>query len=631
MTGHVSSALFIYTNNTVHYIRQMEDNPFGTLITPIAFDTIIEKPETLLEGVDHVVVAGSLSVLKAILHLAMKFHFSIGVLPTETQKNMMKFYDLSQNPSESIELALRRDAPSMDLILCNGKIMLFKASVGRILRFDAPAKAKRLYLVLNSLKTAFQFKLSTFTFLTKSGQRIMTAASGCMIFKPGRVGFTSRLISQELLLTDGMISMLILAPLSVVDYFELLLKSLRPAIKSKNLPSSVGYIASPQIDIEAEPQLDVLIDDHQVTVTPLHCEAIANGVRINIGERAQQDRTDVSGAIEKIDIDNLPAQNELLKVKLRKRIPFFPYASAERFRDLLTSLREDARVNGIYVVLMVLSTMLATVGLYLDSASVIIGAMLLAPLMAPIVSLSMGILRGETELLKKSIGKIIVGIFIVLISSALITLLFPHKPVTNEMQTRLNPTLLDLAVAIISGIAAAYSKSFKEIVQSLVGVAVAVALVPPLAVAGTGLGRFDFFFFQQAFLLFSTNLVGIVFAATYTFMILGYSAVSRSWRSIWMVYILLALISIPLYMSYNRIVNKRIFEKNWQHERFLVNEKYLIISKAQMRWHGDKQVIIMDVMARESLTREDLNAFKEKIQANFDKRLIIRLNIIYIP
>jgi len=609
----------------------MEDNPFGTLITPLAFDTLIEKPETLLEGVDHVVVAGSLNVLKAILHLALKFHFSIGIIPTETQKNMMKFYDLSPKPSESIDLALRRDAPSVDLILCNGKIMLFKASVGRILRFDTQVKTRRLYKVVNALKTAFQFKLSTFKFLTKSGQRITTAASGCIIFQPGLASFASRLISQELLLKDGKISMLILAPLSVVDYFKLLLKSIRPSIGSKNLPSSVGYMVSPQMDIETEPQLDVLIDDYQVTVTPLHCEVVTNGVRINIGDRARQDGAGVSDDMENINIENLPDQNELLKAKLRKRIPFFPYASAERFRDLLTSLREDARINGIFVVLMVLSTMLATVGLYLDSASVIIGAMLLAPLMAPIVSLSMGILRGEVELIKKSIGKIIVGILIVLISSALITFLFPHKPVTNEMQTRLNPTLLDLAVAIISGIAAAYSKSFKEIVQSLVGVAVAVALVPPLAVAGTGLGRFDFYFFQQAFLLFSTNLVGIVIAATYTFMILGYSAVSRRRRSIWLVFILLALISVPLYMSYNRIVDKRVFEKSWQHERFLVNEKYLIISKAQMLWQGDKRVIIMDVMARDLLTREDLNVFKDKIQANFGKKLIIRVNMIYIP
>jgi uncharacterized hydrophobic protein (TIGR00271 family) len=366
-------------------------------------------------------------------------------------------------------------------------------------------------------------------------------------------------------------------------------------------------------------------------VTPLHCEVVANGLRLNAGDGVLPTGEMAAAAAEKIDTDNLPAKNELLKAKLRARLPLFSYASAERFRDLLTALRQDAQVNGIYVALMVLSTMLATIGLYLDSAAVLIGAMLLAPLMAPIVSLAMGILRGEVELTRKSVTKIIIGMFIALSSSALVTFLFPDKPITGEMQNRLNPTLLDLAVAIISGVAAAYSKSYKEIIQSLAGVAIAVALVPPLAVAGTGLGRGDLHFFWQAFLLFSTNLFGIVFAATFTFKVLGYTAAIQNRRSIWIVCILLALISIPLYLSYHRIVDKRLFEKSWQQERFLVNDKYLIVSKTDMHWQNGKRVLRMDVLAREPLTRADLSALKQKIEDNFEEELILRVNTIYIP
>jgi uncharacterized membrane protein len=199
------------------------------------------------------------------------------------------------------------------------------------------------------------------------------------------------------------------------------------------------------------------------------------------------------------------------------------------------------------------------------------------------------------------------------------------------MLARLNPTLLDLAVAIISGIAAAYSKSFREIIQSLAGVAIAVALVPPLAVAGIGIGRMDFYFFFQAFLLFSTNLVGIIIAATFTFRVLGFSAVVRSKASLMVVFVFLALISIPLYLSFSRIVEDRVFEHSLRQERFLVNEKYLIIIKASVIWRGDNRIILMDVLAREPLTREDLNTFKKKIQVNFDKKLIIRLKTFYIP
>jgi uncharacterized membrane protein len=126
-------------------------------------------------------------------------------------------------------------------------------------------------------------------------------------------------------------------------------------------------------------------------------------------------------------------------------------------------------------------------------------------------------------------------------------------------------------------------------------------------------------------------LIGIIISATFTFRVLGYSAVVRSKRSLVIVFGCLILIAIPLYLSYSRIVEDRIFEQSLRKERFLVNEKYLIIVKASVIWRGDNRIILMDILAREPLTREDLNAFKKKIQANFNKKLIIRLKTFYIP
>jgi uncharacterized hydrophobic protein (TIGR00271 family) len=610
MPEYVTAALFVYTDDTKYLIEAVQNNSSGSHITPVAFDALMQTPQEHLAGVDHVVVAGSLNVIKEILRLAMKYDFSIGIIPDRKQKHLIKFYDLPKNPAAATELALRQDGQTIDLIVCNGEIMLFKAAIGRIPFLDTPA---------------------TFKFATASKREIETAASGCMILQHSRGSFASRLISHDHSFTDGMASLVISAPISIMAYATLLRQALKSSKKFKKLPSSIGYIKSPRIDIDPDTRLDVVIDDQQTTHTPLHCETITKAVRINIGKRLQVEDSKAADVKERIDIENLPTEKELLKAKNKKRIPFFSYASEERFQDLFPALREDAQLNTIYVVLMVLSTMLATVGLYLSSASVIIGAMLLAPLMAPIVSLAMGILRGNIELFRKSIGKIVIGVFIALLSSALITYLFPYKPITEEMLARLNPTLLDLAVAIISGIAAAYSKSFREIIQSLAGVAIAVALVPPLAVAGIGIGRMDFYFFFQAFLLFSTNLVGIIIAATFTFRVLGFSAVVRSKASLVVVFVFLALISIPLYFSFTRIVEDRVFEHSLRQERFLVNEKYLIIIRASIIWRGDNRIVLMDVLAREPLTREDLNAFKKKIQTNFNKKLIIRLKTFYIP
>jgi uncharacterized hydrophobic protein (TIGR00271 family) len=332
---------------------------------------------------------------------------------------------------------------------------------------------------------------------------------------------------------------------------------------------------------------------------------------------------------ESIKIDNLPDEKESIKYK-DKHIPFFSYASEERFRDLFSALRDDANMSSIYVVLMLLSTFLATIGLFANSTAVVIGAMLLAPLMAPIVSFSMGLLRADSYLLRASLIKIGWGILLALGASALVTFLLPTMELTNEMKSRINPTVLDLGVAVISGIAAAYSKSFKEVIQSLAGVAIAVALVPPLSTAGIGLGQGDFWVFIQAFLLFFTNLIGISLTATLTFLVLGYSNVIKSKKSLFAIAAIMLFITYPLYVSFNKIVKREQVAKATRYERFLVNGKYLIVDWAKLRESEGKDVLDIRLKVRESLNRSDFQQLKYKIEQNYRKKLRINATMEYI-
>jgi len=379
--------------------------------------------------------------------------------------------------------------------------------------------------------------------------------------------------------------------------------------------------------IEASKPLKIEIDGQAVSKTPAICEVQPLALKINrMSNTENTARVDTS---ERMDLHNLPMGAEKTKA-MKKKIPFFPYASEERFKDLFIMLRQDARCHTAYLVLMILSTMLATIGLFLDSSSVIIGAMLLAPLMAPIVSLSMGILRSDQILFIQSAKTIIVGIVIALAASALITSVSPFSLVTSEMSARLNPSLLDLAVAIVAGIAAAYTKSYKEMLSGLAGVAIAVALVPPLAVAGVGLGRADPVFFGQAFLLFTTNLIGITVAAALTFRLLGYSAAIKAKKRFTYVIIILVLISVPLYFSSQNIVDKLSTDLAWKKERYLVNGKYLIIGQTTRYKRAGFDVIEMEIYARDNLSRQDLDAFKAKIKNASKRKLIIRANLTYI-
>jgi hypothetical protein len=81
MAEYVTSALFVYTDDTKHLIKQLQNNSSGTRITSVAFETLTQTPQEHLDGVGHVVVAGPLDVIKEILRLAMKYHFSIGIIP----------------------------------------------------------------------------------------------------------------------------------------------------------------------------------------------------------------------------------------------------------------------------------------------------------------------------------------------------------------------------------------------------------------------------------------------------------------------------------------------------------------------------------------------------------------------
>ncbi len=630
MINHVNSALFIYTEDTQKFQESLEQNPFGVDVSSTAFDILQKQPDLHLQGISHVVVAGSLDTIKAILQYAQKFHFSIGIIPTPGQKELIRCYSLPKNRDKLIDIALQQGSQLMDLVLCNDTIVLFKATVGRIPLVDSPGTISRFKLLTKSLKRFIGLKLLGFRFTTDGKKKIETAACGAMIVHHYEGTLASRLISHDSSFTDGMVSLVVVSPYSIMEYLKFLSKALKISVDRQRIPSTIGYIKSPAIDIESEQDLDVFIDGERATSTPLHCEVIPAAVRINIGKSIRESTPQTHPSPEELNIKNLPTGRELIKAR-EKTIPFFTYATRDRFKELFQALREDARLSSSYLVLMVLSTMLATVGLYLDSTPVVIGAMLLAPLMSPIVSLAMGILRNDEDMAKKSINTISIGIVLALLAAALITLLFPHKPITEEMATRLNPTLLDLAVAIIAGIAAAYTKSFREILHSLAGVGIAVALVPPLAVAGIGLGRLDYNFFMQAFLLFSTNLIGITLAATFTFRVLGYSAAVRSKRSLVYMILAMTLISIPLYMSYSSIVEKIVLEKSWTQERFLVNEKYIIVQSATVTNRKDRKMIIMNILAREPLTREDLTIFKKKIQTHFSKKLIVRINITYIP
>ena len=172
---------------------------------------------------------------------------------------------------------------------------------------------------------------------------------------------------------------------------------------------------------------------------------------------------------------------------------------------------------------LLLSGAIASLGLALNATAVVIGAMLIAPLLGPVLGLAMALAVGDGRLAVQTGIIIALGTLGVIAVGAGLTLVLPFQTVTDEILARTRPTTLDLAIAVASGLAGAVVTLTREkrLSASIPGVAIAVALIPPLGVAGFGLGTGRMELTEGAVLLFGANLGGIVLSGMLAFLVIG--------------------------------------------------------------------------------------------------------------
>ena len=164
-----------------------------------------------------------------------------------------------------------------------------------------------------------------------------------------------------------------------------------------------------------------------------------------------------------------------------------PLLTADERDEVRAVIRQGARSRADFFVMIGLAAVLAALGLLLNSPAVIIGAMLVAPLMSAIVGLGLGVVEGDTPLLGAAAWATFRGMVLAILVGALLGLVIPDASATPEIMTRARPSVLDLGVALASGAAGAYALCRKDVSAGLAGVAIAAALVPPLATVGIGL------------------------------------------------------------------------------------------------------------------------------------------------
>lgn len=206
-----------------------------------------------------------------------------------------------------------------------------------------------------------------------------------------------------------------------------------------------------------------------------------------------------------------------------------------------------------FISLIVLSTGIAALGLIQNSVAIIIGAMLVAPLMTPMLGAGLAIVQGNLMLIRAAAVSIGVGFCLSLLLGYCIGFMIPSQSLSAEILARTEPNILDLFVALFSGIAAAYSTARPGLMGALPGVAIAAALVPPITSAGIALASGQASEAFGAVSLFGINLVLIILASASTLYCMGIRPVSnesnqRLWarRSIQLLLLIAVVISIPL-------------------------------------------------------------------------------------
>lgn len=244
------------------------------------------------------------------------------------------------------------------------------------------------------------------------------------------------------------------------------------------------------------------------------------------------------------------------------------------YEGSVEAIKKDIDFKGVSVWILGASIVIASIGLNVNSAAVVIGAMLISPLMGPIVGVGLSVGINDFKMLIRSLKSLGTTVLISVVISTLYFLITPFGEVQSELIARTRPTLLDVMVAIFGGIALIVAKTQRGTVASAIfGVAIATALMPPLCTAGYGLANGNWSFFFGAFYLFLINSVFIALSSWLIvkylkFPLATYINAERQKKVKRYIWIISLIIIVPSGITFWNTIQESIFQNNA--ERFVL-------------------------------------------------------------
>ena len=310
----------------------------------------------------------------------------------------------------------------------------------------------------------------------------------------------------------------------------------------------------------------------------------------------------------------------------------------------LRSSREAASIPSFgFFLLLISATVIASLGLFANSTAVIIGAMIVAPLMNPILSMSFAIVTADIKLYRRSFFTVALGVLATIFVAYLVGYFVDFDVIGPEILARSRPNIIDLGVAVAAGTAGSFSLTRKSIASSIAGVAIAVALVPPLCVVGIGIAlgndlTTDFGVIAissikvsgGAFLLFLANLSGIIISASIVFLSQSYGGLVKASLSIVWWLIVVAALCIPLGLSFNELAIQKIVAveiKEFRAENPTTTQRSLVRHVAVNIQGSTANVTILLLTPEGLITDRQLNEGEQRIFDAIQKRGMEELNI----
>lgn len=298
------------------------------------------------------------------------------------------------------------------------------------------------------------------------------------------------------------------------------------------------------------------------------------------------------------------------------------------YQELLT----DSELNTNFLVLAVSACVIATLGLLMNSAGVIIGAMIIAPLMMPLRGLALGALEADVKLLTRSLTTLAIATVVAIIISGLVGRIFgvPALSFGSEILARTQPNLADLGVALAAGGVCGFAKIRPQISDAVAGTAIAVALMPPLCVVGICLSQGDFAAAGGAFLLYLTNFLGITLACILVYIWGGYAIDIRkiSFALVWFVSLTGALI-VPLFISFINLIQQKQLEaiiKEHLKQRTVTFGQQTELTRVDVKWSlpGSKKpsqlfLYVQEISQEEPLTPNQVRKVEEFLKKRLNK------------